>query len=334
MTALNLPLLPTPCPSECDWPDYALPGEPCPQHGDGAEITEISESILPQVSCDSCEPEAEPVVVVFSKFGIENAKPDSPDCPTSRLISIGHDESVLGDAPPKLQAGWTEVLRLTMDDTTDPKSGMTPAQAEQVLDFLDKDPVADFAVHCAAGVSRSVGVAAFAHRAYGHRLRLRGGSAHEGTGNPLVYRRLVAAYVQRCGVDALDDLAPSGLPFLLDTPILRTRAIYAPSGPASSGFRFGPMPPVTPLPKPAPERIGRVQRAWIAVETRLPKRPRLLSVKLRLRLKWGLRDGLKPYRYDLDQIGEGLRNLGAGLFGVVSVAAGALSDRLDGKRGN
>lgn len=279
--------------------------------------------LAPRPVVDEPIEEIDPIVSVFSKTGIEGQKPGSPDCPAKRLISIGER----GSLRPLLQDGWGEVLRVEFDDVTGDgiwhsEAGpvafdlFTLEQADQILDFVEKDPDAHLAVHCAAGISRSVAVAAFVRRAFGHVLDLRGGSQVESSGNRLVFSLMVSAFCRREPA-AIEELAASGLPVLLDSPILRR---------------------VVRIVEPAPSVVSSVSTAprvfqstfwdrWMDYGTahwEAGSWQRRLSDKLRLRLRFRIWPRLHPIwspaekiRWGLRDLGWGLRSLACGVLGMI-----------------
>ena len=79
--------------------------------------------------------------------------------PGKKTVVVSINDPSLG--PPNLQKfGPENVVYLFFYDTTDPMSSIQPADANTLLDFLEKNRDADVMyVHCFAGISRSSGTA-------------------------------------------------------------------------------------------------------------------------------------------------------------------------------
>ncbi len=80
--------------------------------------------------------------------------------------------------PADLKEGWEDVLRLEFDDVvTIPKGWFSELRAfcmrdaDTVHEFVDRHLDKDFAVHCDAGVSRSVAVGVFLRDVHGATLK-------------------------------------------------------------------------------------------------------------------------------------------------------------------
>lgn len=138
-------------------------------------------------------------VDVFNRQQIEWITPDTP----RPLISIGQSrcEDCLGTRPENmppdeatLQAGWGDVLRLSFHDFTYQPKGdcwvvFTPELAAETTAFIEAHAGQDFAIHCAAGISRSVAVGVFMRDAYDYELFLHAIDSTAGA-NSLVLRLL------------------------------------------------------------------------------------------------------------------------------------------------
>jgi predicted protein tyrosine phosphatase len=82
--------------------------------------------------------------------------------------------------PATLKEGWEDVLRLEFHDVVKIPKGMpevkpfTSDHVDAIHEFVDKHVAAskDFAVHCDAGVSRSVAVGVFLNEIHGGDLNL------------------------------------------------------------------------------------------------------------------------------------------------------------------
>jgi len=346
------------CPSDCDWGDWGSGDKPCPLHGGTPEALGRGVTVrvagAPGVSMngnlvgdafeqlalneDVAAPSAEdrdPEVLVFSLEGAKAALPGGIACPAKRLISILGAGSV---TPRTFKPGWEDVLELSFDDVTGPMvwseagraitaSPATLEHADKILDFVEKDPDADYAVHCAAGISRSMAVAAFISRVLGHRLVLRGGSDHEETGNPLVYSLLIRAWLKRedpAGDSILDDVTMRGSPRVFASPILE-RVIRIPAKPTAAPAATSA---VATILRPRP------LLAWGAAEGRmrdgkLKTELRKLRLKLVLRVANPIGRFLHRHRlhYGLGRFADGLWLVWSGAWDIVSVLADKLSGR-------
>ena len=327
------------CPPDCDWGDWGDVHKSCPLHGSAPEAfgpnVTFGGCLAPSggvVAVDAGDGvdataleapalEREPEVIVYSLDGIRAAKPGTPWCPPRRLISIlgaGASDRI------GLQPGWEDVLSLRFDDVEAPctfsergkrveATLFSEDNAAAICDFLEKDPDADIAVHCAAGISRSVAVAAFIYRVLGHGMVFRGGSSSEGTGNRLVYRMLVREWLARYGADVVDDVVASGLPRVMDSPILHrvVRVVEPAARPVGGAFSFGPRRP-------------RFMEAWMRAEDRM--RDPLKARSRKLRLRFSLRV-VSPTTRALDRmgLGVGLRRIADGAWLVWSGAMDALA---------
>ncbi len=316
------------CPKDCDWEEWGDLGESCPLHTEGTHPKVKQLILTPTVALDA-DVDTEPEVVVFSLEGAKAAVPGSPTCPARRLISIlCHGEPPVGFKP-----GWDDVLDVRFDDVVaafQVNDGarvrqavpISDEQAEAIVDFVLKAPDAPIAVHCAAGISRSVATAAFISRVLGHRMVLRGGSATESTGNPTVYRRLLTAYFRREGLgDVLEDVNGRGIPHVFDTPILQ-RVVRV-----ESKFEGAALPPLPRHIRPRP--LIR----WGLAESKLSEPWRTRSRKLRLRLilkvinpvgRFLHRHGLAV---TLGEVADGLWLVWRGVWSLIS----DLSERLSGR---
>lgn len=109
-------------------------------------------------------------VDVFSRRNVAGMDPQSDTC----LISIwslcvlgsqGYEDNIPME-------GWHDALRLDFDDVTTDTSGMffafTEEQGQMTYDFMKKNMGHNFVIHCDAGFSRSVAMAAFLAQAYGY----------------------------------------------------------------------------------------------------------------------------------------------------------------------
>ena len=95
--------------------------------------------------------------------------------PNTVMISINEEA---GDLYP-LSVDPSKVLRLRFSDVravTRHTNGiiykpMSPADAQQIMEFVSMHSDKKIIVHCAAGVSRSAAIALFIHKTYGHELK-------------------------------------------------------------------------------------------------------------------------------------------------------------------
>lgn len=103
--------------------------------------------------------------------------------------------------------GWKDVLELGFHDVGNPKLNGVPnlisfneVIAEQLHSFIVKHYGSNFVVHCDAGVSRSVAVAAYMRDYLGYNAYFRGDAKDDSHKNVIVYNTmatLVGGYNER-----------------------------------------------------------------------------------------------------------------------------------------
>ena len=114
-------------------------------------------------------------VDVYSRKQVSEMRPDPRVCLISVWSTIALATQDYKDMPIDL-TGWKDSLRQDYDDVTSlvgvPHIMCTlfsRAQAHELLRYIEGHPGEDFIVHCDAGMSRSVAIAAFMAAFYGYK---------------------------------------------------------------------------------------------------------------------------------------------------------------------
>lgn len=99
------------------------------------------------------------------------------------------------DTPATLQPGWHDVLRLQFDDVSEKAEFGIPfndSMADEVIAFIEKNPGKHVFIHCAAGRSRSAGMAVGVAHFFGREgeLEIHAGAIPNALVTRLFHRRL------------------------------------------------------------------------------------------------------------------------------------------------